>query len=56
MLAFLGVGNDGYGRGKLTIDGLALCQVAVVLASEQAVAVPTHDALDVAVSQVRECA
>jgi hypothetical protein len=33
---------------ELTVDGLALRQVAVVLASEQRVAVPAHDALDVA--------
>jgi hypothetical protein len=30
-----------------TIDSLALCQVAVVLASEQVVAVAAHDTLDV---------
>jgi hypothetical protein len=38
---------------ELTVDGLALRQVAVVLASEQRVAVPAHDALDVASRPVR---
>ena len=32
---------------ELTVDGLALRQVAVVLASEEVVAVAAHDALDV---------
>ena len=32
-----------------TVDGLALGQVAVVLAGEQCIAVAAHDALDVAV-------
>lgn len=32
-----------------TVDVLALCQVAVVLAGEQRIAVSAHDALDVSV-------
>lgn len=38
---------------KLTVDGLALRQVAVVLASEQRIAIAAHDALDVADRPVR---
>lgn len=36
-----------------TVDVLALCQVAVVLAGEQRIAVAAHDALDVAVGLIR---
>lgn len=35
--------------GKRTIDGLALRQVAIVLAGEQGIAIATDNALDVAV-------
>lgn len=38
---------------ELTVDGLALRQVAVVLASEQRIAVTAHNALDVAIKPVR---
>ncbi len=38
---------------ELTVDGLALRQVAVVLASEQRIAIAAHDALDVADRPVR---
>jgi hypothetical protein len=34
---------------ELTVDGLALGQVAVVLAGEQRIAVAAHHALDVAI-------
>jgi hypothetical protein len=32
-----------------TIDGLALCQIAVVLAGQEAVAIATNDTFDVAI-------
>lgn len=38
----------GERRERHTIDGLALCHVGVVCASQQAVAVATDNALDVA--------
>lgn len=34
--------------GKQTVDGLALRQVAVVLASEQGIAIATDNTLDIA--------
>lgn len=41
------------GRG-VTIDGLALCQIAVLLACEEGVAVASHNTLNVASADVEE--
>lgn len=43
-----------YGPGcRHTVDRFALRQIAVVLAGEERIAITTHNALDVAVIQIR---
>lgn len=46
--------NECAAATERTVDGLALRQVAVVLAGEQRIAVAAHHALDVAVHSVRK--